>query len=99
MTAGQVDQTQVTAGTIDERADRGSALLADDESGSPGALLRRGPLRTVLAALTAHGSSKPQGLAGGQNLGPLAFDRRMLSKAMCVNIHVVREERRSMRVE
>jgi len=28
-------------------------------SGSPGVLLRRGPLRTVLAALTAHGSGKP----------------------------------------
>jgi hypothetical protein len=28
-------------------------------SGSPGALLRRGPLRTELAALTAHGSGKP----------------------------------------
>ena len=36
------------------------------ESGSPGALLRRGPLRTVLAAFTAHGSSKPRRLTGGQ---------------------------------
>src|SRR5680860_317035 len=34
------------------------------ESGSPGALLRRGPLRTVRAAFTAHGSSKPRRLTG-----------------------------------
>jgi len=30
-----------------------------DLSGSPGALLRRGPLRTGRAALTASGSSRP----------------------------------------
>jgi hypothetical protein len=37
----------------------GVGCAARQLSGSPGALLRRGPLRTVLAALTAHGSSKP----------------------------------------
>src|SRR6266446_6674257 len=33
-------------------------------SGSPGALLRRGPLRTVRATFTAHGSSKSLGRGG-----------------------------------
>src|SRR5206468_10720216 len=33
-------------------------------SGSPGALLRRGPLRTVRAGFLAHGSSEPLGRAG-----------------------------------
>ena len=32
--------------------------------GSPGALLRRGPLRTERATLTALGSSKPRGRRG-----------------------------------
>ena len=32
-----------------------------DRSGSAGALLRRGPLRTVRATFTAHGSSKSLG--------------------------------------
>jgi len=36
--------------------------------GRPGALLRPAPLRTVRAAFTAHGSSKPLGLAGVQML-------------------------------
>jgi aerobic carbon-monoxide dehydrogenase large subunit len=34
------------------------------QSGSPGALLRRGPLRTVRAGFLAHGSSEPLGRAG-----------------------------------
>jgi len=36
--------------------------------GRPDALLRPAPLRTVRAAFTAHGSSKPLGLAGVQML-------------------------------
>jgi hypothetical protein len=35
------------------------SAVATHRSGSRGALLRPGPLRTVLANLTAHGSSKP----------------------------------------
>ncbi|TDD33056.1 hypothetical protein E1288_45835, partial [Saccharopolyspora elongata] len=33
-----------------------------DQSGSDGALLRRRPLRTVLARFRAYGSSKPKGV-------------------------------------
>src|SRR5260370_26428120 len=42
----------------------GLALSPRDPPGSPGALLRRGPLRTERATLTALGSSKPQGRRG-----------------------------------
>ena len=47
--------------------------------GSPGALLRPGPLRTGRARFHASGSSKPQRLAGWQKcwaraLGPAAGD-------------------------
>jgi hypothetical protein len=44
--------------------------------GSPGALLRRGPLRTERATFTALGSSKPQGRSGrcrGWSLGSRAW--------------------------
>jgi len=60
----QVEQHDVPGGAFDQGADRGPVALPGDESGSPDALLRRGPLRTVLAAFTAHGSSKPLACAG-----------------------------------
>ena len=43
---------------------RRSAQDAVAESGSPGALPRRGPLGTVLARYQAHGSGKPLGRCG-----------------------------------
>jgi len=54
----QVQQHGEPGGPLDQGADRRAALFTDDQSGSPGALLRRGPLRTGLAAFTASGSSK-----------------------------------------
>jgi hypothetical protein len=57
-----VDQFgQLRARDLSRSAEMGFELVVSGLflSGSPGALLRRGPLRTVLAALTAHGSSKP----------------------------------------
>ena len=41
-----------------------SAYVILAESGSPGALPRRGPLGTVLARYQAHGSGKPLGRCG-----------------------------------
>ncbi len=60
----QVQQHHVPGRPLDQGADRAAVALAGDESGSPDALLRRGPLRTVRAAFTAHGSSKPMAFAG-----------------------------------
>jgi hypothetical protein len=60
---GKRQQNGVSSGSLDECADRGT-VQPDDESGSPGALLRRGPLRTARAAFTAGSSSKPGGGAG-----------------------------------
>lgn len=60
----QVDKHEVASGPLDQRADRGLVAGANNESGSGDALLRPRPLRTVCKQLfTAHGSSKPQGLA------------------------------------
>src|SRR4029079_7763319 len=58
--AGQRHQDEEPGGPLDQRRDRGLAVLADHQSGSPGALLRRGPLRTARAAFTASSSSKPR---------------------------------------
>src|SRR4029450_518694 len=58
-TVGPPCSRRVASGTLHEGSDRGLVLCAGDESGSPGALLRRGPLRTVHATRAAHGSSKP----------------------------------------
>ncbi|MCA1674458.1 MAG: hypothetical protein LC799_20475, partial [Actinobacteria bacterium] len=58
---GQGHQDEEPGHAFDQGRDRGLAVLADDQSGSPGALLRRGPLRTARAAFTAGSSSKPQG--------------------------------------
>ena len=65
-------QRRVPAPRHNHPSMRGSARRGINEGssnspGKPGALLRRAPLRTVRAAFTAHGSSKPQSLSGGQN--------------------------------
>jgi len=78
-----MQQHREPGGALHKRADRG-ALEPEDQSGSPDALLRRGPLRTVRAALTAHGSSKPLGLADGQKCGLCAFGGFVSSKAVHV---------------
>jgi hypothetical protein len=58
-----VDAEHERLGPVVDEA--GHALVhADEVSGSPGALLRRGPLRTERATFTALGSSKPQGRRG-----------------------------------
>ena len=49
--------------------------------GRPDALLRPAPLRTVRAAFTAHGSSKPLGLAGVQMLRVAALSGGVSSEA------------------
>jgi hypothetical protein len=51
-------------------------------SGSPGALLRRGPLRTRRATFTAPGSSKPHGSRAGRSAGSCST-RRFRRQCAC----------------
>src|SRR6185437_14824025 len=67
--SGKWKQDGVSRCSFDECADRGT-VQPDDESGSPGALLRRGPLRTARAAFAASSSSKPGDGLGLQCCAP-----------------------------
>src|SRR3954454_6766310 len=67
--SGEVHEQCVAAAALDDGADRGP-VQSDDELGSPGALLRRGPLRTARAAFTASSSSKPRDGPGLQCCAP-----------------------------
>ena len=54
-------------------------------SGSPGALLRRGPLRTRRAAFTAPGSSKPTGSRTSRSTGHTDYSGEAPLSTVCVH--------------
>src|SRR5687768_3665546 len=66
---GRCSSIREPGAALDEGAD-GRLVQPDDQSGSPGALLRRGRLRTARAAFTAGSSSKPRDGPGLQCCAP-----------------------------